>query len=84
MPGYAVGEHRVVAQGVSCDIQKCSVAKIDARLTSACHRPKIDGRLMQRTGLDTMMTRCVCHVTDACWCCPNALHDMLRVYDRFL
>ena len=46
MLGYAVGEHRIVAHGVTRDIEKCSVAKIDARLTSACHRPKINGPLM--------------------------------------
>ena len=67
MLGYAFGEHKVVAHGVSRDIQKCSVAKIDARLTFACHRPKMKGLLMQRRGWDTMTTRCVCHVMDACW-----------------
>ena len=79
---YVVGEHMVVAHGVSRDIRKCSVAKIDARLTSAYHRAKTNGLLMQRRGWDTMTTRCVCHVTDACWCCRNAVHDMLRVYVR--
>ena len=63
---YVFGEQRVVAQEVSCDIQKCSVVKIDARLTSACHHPKINGLLMQRRGCDTTTTRCVCHVTEAC------------------